>query len=177
VHVLDDALRGSCALATARVLAALVDQERPDLVLCGAESTDGGVAALPQMIAERLGIAALTGARRLTVEGGSVTVERQTEAGYAVLAAQLPAIVSVWDTINQPRYPTLKGIMAAKRRPVRTVTLAELGIPAAEVGAGAASSVVLSHAPRPARQAGNAIADDGDGGDAIVGFLASRKLI
>src|SRR5437762_10884951 len=101
VHILDDALRGSCAVATSKVLAAALRTLNPDLVLAGAESTDGRVQVMPHMIAERLGIAAVTGARKLTVDGGTLTVERQTEEGYEVVTAATPAIVSVWDTINE----------------------------------------------------------------------------
>src|SRR5262252_3268134 len=106
VHVRDDALHGSCALATSKVLAAALRTLDADLVLAGAESTDGRVQVMPHMLAERLGIAAVTGARKLTVEGSTVTAERQTEEGYEVVTAALPAIVSVWDTINEPRYPS-----------------------------------------------------------------------
>src|SRR5439155_9271375 len=143
VHVTDDALRGSCALATSKVLAAALAQLSPDLVLCGAESTDGRVQVMPHMLAERLGIAALTGARKLTVDGSTLTIERQTEEGYEVVTAGTPAVVSVWDTINEPRYPSFKGIMAAKKKPVETRTLADLGIAPGEVGLTGASSVVV----------------------------------
>src|SRR5690606_33298546 len=117
VHVLDDALAGSCALATSKVLAAAVRTLSPDLILCGAESTDGRVQAMPHMLSERLGMPALTGARKLTVDGSTLTIERQTEEGYEVVTASTPAVVSVWDTINEPRYPSFKGIMAAKKKP------------------------------------------------------------
>jgi electron transfer flavoprotein beta subunit len=177
VHVLDDALRGSCALATSKVLAAALRTLSPDLVLCGSESTDGRVQAMPHMLAERLGFAALTGARKLTVDGGSLTVERQTEEGYEVLAASTPAVVSVWDTINEPRYPSFKGIMAAKKKPVQTLTLADLGIAADEVGAAGATSVVLEHSKRPPRSGGTTVTDEGSGGVALVEFLAAEKFV
>ena len=177
VHVLDDALAGSCALATSRVLAAAVATLNPDLVLCGAESTDGRVQAMPHMLAERLGVAGLTGARKLTVDGATVTVERQTEDGYEVVTAAAPAVVSVWDTINEPRYPSFKGIMAAKKKPVTTLSLADLGIAPAEVGAAGATSEVLEHRRRPARTAGQKIVDEGDGGVKLVEFLASEKFV
>ena len=106
VHVVDDALHGSCAVATSRVLAAAIGRISPDLVICGAEATDGRVQVMPHMIAERLGVAALTGTRKLTIEGSTLTAERQTEEGYEVVAASTPAVVSVWDTINEPRYPS-----------------------------------------------------------------------
>jgi len=177
VHVLDEALRGSCAVATSKVLAAALRTLNADLVLCGAESTDGRVQVMPQMIAERLGVAALTGARKLTVDGSTLTVERQTEEGYEVVTAQLPAVVSVWDTINEPRYPSFKGIMAAKKKPVRTLSLADLGIPADEVGFAGATSVVVEHSQRPPRSGGVKVEDSGDGGVKLVEFLAAEKFV
>jgi electron transfer flavoprotein beta subunit len=177
VHVLDDALAGSCAVATSAVLAAALRTLAPDLVLCGAESTDGRVQAMPHMLAERLGIAALTGARKLTVAGATLMVERQTEEGYEVVTASTPAVVSVWDTINEPRYPSFKGIMAAKKKPVSVLSLADLGIDPGEVGAAGATSVVLGHQQRPARSSGEKIVDQGDGGIKLVEFLAAEKFV
>ncbi len=177
VHVVDDAMPGSCAVATAKVIAAAVRSLDPDLVLAGAESTDGRVQVMPQMIAERLGIAALTGARKLTVDGATLTVERQTEEGYEVLSASTPAVVSVWDTINEPRYPSLKGIMAAKKKPIQTLSLADLGISPDEVGFAGATSRVVDSAKRPPRQAGTKVTDSGDGGTQLVEFLASEKFV
>jgi electron transfer flavoprotein beta subunit len=177
VHVLDDALRGSCAVATSRVLAAALGTLNPDLVLCGAEATDGRVQVMAHMLAERLGVAALTGARKLTVEGSSLTVERQTEEGFEVVAAQVPAIVSVWDTINEPRYPSFKGIMAAKKKPVQTLSLADLGIPASEVGVEGATSAVVEHSRRPPRSGGQKVVDEGEGGVRLVEFLVSEKFV
>jgi electron transfer flavoprotein beta subunit len=177
VHVVDDALRGSCAVATSKVLAAALGRLSPDLVLCGAESTDGRVQVMPHMLAERMEIAALTGARKLTVEGSTLTIERQTEEGYEVVTAQTPAVVSVWDTINEPRYPSFKGIMEAKKKPVETLALGELGIDPGEVGTAGASSAVLEHSRRSARQGGVKVTDDGDGGAKLVEFLASEKFV
>ncbi len=177
VHVVDDALHGSCALGTSKVLAAAIGQLEADLVICGAEATDGRVQVLPHMIAERLGIAALTGARKLTVAGAELTIERQTEEGYEVVAASTPAVVSVWDTINEPRYPSFKGIMDAKKKQIRTLALADLGIAAGDVGFDGASSVVLEHSMRPPRQGGNKVTDTGEGGVTLVEFLASEKFV
>jgi electron transfer flavoprotein beta subunit len=177
VHVLDDALRGSCAVATSKVLAAALRTLNPDLVLCGAESTDGRVQVMPQMLAERLGIAALTGARKLTVDGTNLTVERQTEEGYEVVTASTPAVVSVWDTINEPRYPSFKGIMAAKKKPVQTLSLADLGIEPGEVGFAGATSAVVEHSKRPPRAGGQKVTDEGSGGVQLVEFLASEKFV
>jgi len=177
VHVVDDALRGSDALTTSRVLAAALGTLKPDLVLCGAESTDGRMQVMAQMLAERLGIAALTGARKLTVDGSSLTVERQTEDGYEVVTATTAAVVSVWDTINEPRYPSFKGIMAAKKKPVTTLSPADLGIAPAEVGPAGAATAVVAHAKRPPRQSGTKVSDEGDGGVKLVDFLVSEKFV
>src|SRR3954452_18103695 len=177
VHVTDDALHGSCAGATSKVLAAALKTLNADLILSGAESTDGRVQVLPHMIAERLGIAALTGARKLTVDGTALTVERQTDEGYEVVTAATPAIVSVWDTINEPRYPSLKGIMAAKKKPIQTLSLADLGIATDEVGFAGATSKVVESAKRPPRQAGTKVTDEGDGGTKLVEFLAAEKFV
>jgi len=177
VHILDDALRGSCALSTSAVLAAALRQLEPDVVICGAESTDARGQVMPHMLAERLGFAALTGARKVTVDGSTLTVERQTEEGYEVVRAATPAIVSVWDTINEPRYPSFKGIMEAKKKPVSTLTLADLGVDAGTTGAGGASTAVVEHSKRPPRSGGQKVDDSGDGGSALVGFLATEKFV
>jgi electron transfer flavoprotein beta subunit len=177
VHISDEALRGSCAVATSKVLAAALATLNADLILCGAESTDGRVQVMPHMLAERLGVAALTGARKLTVDGDTLTIERQTDEGYEVITASAPAVVSVWDTINEPRYPSFKGIMAAKKKPVQTLALADLGVDAGEVGSAGATSQVVEFAKRPARSGGTKVADEGDGGTALVEFLASEKFV
>jgi electron transfer flavoprotein beta subunit len=177
VHVMDDALHGSCALATSKVLAAALGTLGADLIIAGAESTDGRVQVMPHMLAERLGIAALTGARKLTVDGSTLTVERQTDEGYEVISAETPAIVSVWDTINEPRYPSFKGIMAAKSKPVTTLALSDLGITPDEVGFAGASSEVIDAAKRPPRQSGTHVNDAGEGGNALVEYLVSEKFV
>src|SRR4051794_16432248 len=177
VHVQDDALHGACALVTSKVLAAALGRLNADLILCGAESTDGRVQVMPHMLAERLGIAALTGARKLTVEGSQLTAERQTDEGYEVVSAATPAVVSVWDTINEPRYPSFKGIMAAKKKPVESLSIADLGISADEVGTAGATSQVLSFAKRPERSGGAKVSDEGDGGAQLVSFLATEKFV
>lgn len=177
VHVLDDALSGTDALGTSKVLAAALSRLSPDIVLCGAESTDARGQVLPHMLAERLGIAALTGARKLTVEGAQLTIERQTEEGYEIVTAATPAVVSVWDTINEPRYPSFKGIMAAKKKPVETLSLADLGVAADQVGWAGATTGVASHSKRPPRSAGQKVTDSGDGGVQLVEFLSSEKFV
>ena len=177
VHVLDPALAGTDALGTSKVLAEALKRLSPDLVLCGSESTDARGQVMPHMLAERLGMAALTGARKLTVDGGQLTVERQTEEGYEVVTASTPAIVSVWDTINEPRYPSFKGIMAAKKKPVETLSLADLEISPERVGWAGALTTVVSHAKRPPRSAGVKVADDGEGGVKLVEFLTTEKFV
>jgi electron transfer flavoprotein beta subunit len=129
------------------------------------------------MLAERLGIAAVTGARKLTIEGASLTAERQTDEGYEVITANTPAVVSVWDTINEPRYPSFKGIMAAKKKPLETLSLGDLGIDESEVGVAGATSTVLEHRKRPPREGGNKVEADDDGGTKLVEYLASEKFV
>ena len=177
VHVTDDAIHGSDAVATSAVLAAALSQLEYDLVLCGAEATDSQMSVMPALLAERLGIAQLSGARKLTVEGGVARVERQTDGGYWLLEAPLPAIVSTWDTINEPRYPSFKGIMAAKKKPVETRSLADLGVDPATVGFGAATTAVLDFAGRPPKGAGVKVPDEGDGAAQLVDFLAAQKIV
>ncbi|MCW2675582.1 MAG: etfB [Modestobacter sp.] len=177
VHVSDPAIHGACAVQTSAVIAAALGQLEFDLVLCGAESTDGQVSVMPALLSERLDIPQLSGARKLTVEGSTATVERQTDGGYWQLQAQLPAIVSTWDTINEPRYPSFKGIMAAKKKPVETKSLADLGIDPGTVGLGSATSQVLDFAGRPPKGEGVKVTDEGDGADKLVGYLASQKIV
>jgi electron transfer flavoprotein beta subunit len=177
VHVVDDAIHGSDALQTSAVLAAALGQLEYDLILCGAEATDAQMSVMPALLAERLGIPQLSGARKLTVEGGTAKVERQTDAGYWALEASLPAIVSTWDSINEPRYPSFKGIMAAKKKPVQTRSLADLGLDPSAVGLGNATSRVLDFAGRPPKGEGVQVRDEGDGAQALVDFLAGQKIV
>ena len=178
VHVSDEALAGSDAVATARVLAAAVGTvEGVDLVLAGNEASDGGSAAVPAMVAELLGLPALTHARQVSVEGGTVDVRRETDDGVVVLRAELPAVVSVNEKINEPRYPSFKGIMAAKSKPIQTLGVSDLGLGADEVGLGNASSQVVSFEVAPPRQAGQIVKDEGDGGAKVAEFLASQKFV
>ncbi|WP_030161151.1 electron transfer flavoprotein subunit beta/FixA family protein [Glycomyces sp. NRRL B-16210] len=175
LHIEDDAVGGSDALTTSTILAAALGRLEWDLVIAGAESTDSGMGVMPHLLAARTGAPALTGARKIDTDGASVTVEHQRANGYDVLTANLPAIVSVWDTINTPRYPSLKGIMAAKRKPVETLTLADLGVE--QAGPAAAGNEVVDAAERPERTAGEIVTDDGQGGVALAGFLAAEKFI
>lgn len=177
VHVVDDALHGSDALATSLVLAKAVGRLEPDLVLTGMSSTDGGMSVVPAMLAERLSLPQVTFAGSLTVSGGTATIERDGDASTEVISAALPAVVSVTDQINEPRYPSFKGIMAAKKKPVQTWSLTDLGVSADEVGAAAAWTVVEDITARPPRQAGQVVTDEGDGGSQLVAFLAGAKLV
>ncbi|TQM43013.1 electron transfer flavoprotein subunit beta/FixA family protein [Pseudonocardia cypriaca] len=178
VHLSDEALAGSCAVQTARALAKAVGTvEGVDLVIAGNEASDGRSAAVPAMLADVLGLPALTHAREVTVEGSSVTVKRETDDGITTLTAELPAVVSVGEKINEPRYPSFKGIMAAKKKPVTTLGLADAGIDPSEVGLANALSAVTSSQPKPPKSAGEKVTDEGDGGQKIAGYLVSQKLI
>ena len=178
VHLKDDGMHGSDVIQTAWALArALGTIEGTDLVIAGNEATDGVGGAVPAIIAEYLGLPQLTHVRKLTVEAGKVTGERETDEGVFTLEAGLPAIVSVTEKINEPRFPSFKGIMAAKKKEVITLSLAEIGVEADEVGKDNAGSTVLSATPKPAKTAGEKIADEGDGGTKIAGYLVAQKLI
>lgn len=171
VVVDDPALRGSDALLTARVLAAAIAREGFDLVIAGTESTDGYSGVVPQMVAELLDVPALTYATNVEVGDGKVTIHRQTATGYEVVEASLPAVVSVTAGVVEPRYPTFKGIMDAKKKPVETPTLAELGVDptVGQKVAGISEAV--------ARTAGAKIEDDGDAHLKIVELLTQKKVI
>ena len=178
VHVIDNAIHGSDALATSLLLAkAIAKIGTPDLILTGMSSTDGIMGVVPTLLAERLGLPAVTFALELTVAEGKATARRDGEAASQTIEATLPAVVSVTDRINEPRYPSFKGIMAAKKKPVETWSLADLGVSAGEVGLDAAWTKVASVEARPPRAAGTIVKDDGNGGSALAGFLAERKFI
>ena len=181
VHVVDDAIHGSDAIASSLVLAKalqkLGEAEPVDLVMCGMASTDGGMSVVPAMLAERLGYAQLTFAASVEVSGDVVRIRRDAETATETIEAKLPAVVSVTDQANEPRYPSFKGIMAAKKKPVQTWSLADLGVDASAVGLGAAWSSVVSYDARPPRQKGTIVTDDGSGGEALVRFLAEQKFV
>jgi electron transfer flavoprotein beta subunit len=177
IHVLDPGLHGSDAVATSLALAKAVGTTSYDLVLLGSESSDARMSVLPAMLAERLGVPQLTFAKEVTVDGSSVKIKRLTDDGYQAVEAALPAVVSVVEKINEPRYPSFKGIMAAKKKPVETLTLADLGIEAGDVGLGGAWSAVESFESAPPRQAGTVVKDEGDGAAKLAEFLASKKFI
>jgi len=177
VHLSDPALAGSDALGTSKALAAAIRKAPFDLVLCATESSDSYTGLVPGQLAQLLGLPPLTFATALTVDGTTVTIKRQSEGGYDVVSAELPALVTVTTGINEPRYPTLKGIMGAKKKEIRKYTAAELGLGPAEVGATGASEQVLTVGRPPARPPGKTIKDDGDGGKQIAEFLAASKLV
>ena len=178
VHLTDEALAGSDAVGTARALAGAIGTVgEVDLVLAGNEASDGRSAAVPAMVAEVLGLPALTHARKVTVEGGTLTVRRETDDGVVVLSAELPAVVSVGEKINEPRYPSFKGIMAAKKKKVTTLSLADAGLDASQVGAAGALTSVVAATPKPPKSAGEKVVDDGDGGAKVAAFLVAQKLI
>jgi electron transfer flavoprotein beta subunit len=177
VHVSDEAIHGSDASQISAVLAAALQQMEYDLVVCGAEATDSQMSVMPALLSERLGIPQLSGARKVTIDGGTAKVERQTDGGYWALEAPLPAIVSTWDTINEPRYPSFKGIMAAKKKPVETKSLADLGVDASAVGLANATTQVLDFAGRPPKGEGVKVTDEGDGAQKFVDYLAGQKIV
>ena len=177
VHVVDDAIHGSDALATSLVLAKALGSLEWDLVILGSESTDARTSVVPAMLAERLGVPQLTYAEQVDVDGTSVRIQRQTEYGHDVVEAATPAVISVVEKINEPRYPSFKGIMAAKKKPLTTLSLADLGLEPSAVGLSAAWSAVDESTPRPPRTAGTIVKDEGDGGVQLAGFLASQKFI
>jgi electron transfer flavoprotein beta subunit len=177
VHVVDDAMHGSDAIATSAVLAAAIDKLQPDLVLMGSESTDARMSVVPAMVAERTGRPQLTFAAKVELDGDTVRVQRMTDYGYDVVEGKLPALVSVVEKINEPRYPSFKGIMAAKKKPVETLSLTDLGVNAASVGLGGSWSAVQDFAARPARTAGTIVTDEGDGAAKLADFLSAQKFI
>ncbi|HEY8618972.1 MAG TPA: electron transfer flavoprotein subunit beta/FixA family protein [Dermatophilaceae bacterium] len=178
VHVSDEAIHGSDAVATSLILAAAVKKiGSPDLILTGMASTDGTMGVVPAMLAERLGLPQVTLASELTVEGGTVTIRRDGDVASETISASLPALVSVTDQINEPRYPSFKGIMAAKKKPVETWSLADLGLDAGSVGLAAAWTTVESFTKRPPRAKGQIVTDDGDGGTELAKFLTAQKFV
>jgi electron transfer flavoprotein beta subunit len=175
VLVSDPALAGADALSTAKVLAAAIKREAFDLVITATESTDGYTGVVPQMLAELLGVPSVTFAKSVKAADGKLDVNRQTEAGYDVIEADLPAVLSVTAGVFEPRYPSLKGIMAAKSKPVDRPTLADLGLDG--VGGASAGQKITSVQPAEQRKAGEIIEDDGTGAQRVVDFLAAQKVI
>lgn len=178
VHVLDPAVHGSDALGTSTILAAAVRKAAPDLVMTGMASTDGAMGVVPAMLAERLNWPALTFGASVSVTGSTVAVRRDTDTDTLTVEADLPAVVSVTDQSGEARYPSMKGILAAKKKPVEQWSLDDLGLSATGVGLEAAWTKVLQTSPRPPKQAGTVVTDeDGSGATAVVGFLSAGKYI
>jgi electron transfer flavoprotein beta subunit len=174
ILVSDAALAGSDALATSKVLSSVIKNGGFDLVICGTESTDARMSVVPAMLAQRLGWAQLTFASSVSVDpsANTVSISRTTEAGVDAISAKFPAVVSVVEKINEPRYPSFKGIMAAKKKTIDNRDLAAVG-----VSAEASWSLVADSAPRPPRAAGIKVTDEGNGGNDLTKFLAEKKFI
>ena len=175
VLITDSSLAGSDALSTAKVLAAAIRKQEFDVVITATESTDGYTGVVPQMLAGLLDIPAVTFAKSVVYEGDTLTVERQTETGIEVVQAKLPVVISVTAGVNEPRYPSLKGIMGAKQKPLERPSAADLGLDG--VGGASAGQKVTAVAPAPQRAAGEIIQDEGEAAKRIVDFLAERKVI
>lgn len=178
ILVSDPALAGSDSLSTAKVLAKAIERAGDvDLVLTATESTDGYTGTTPAQVAELLGWPSLTFAKHVEVGDAKATIQRQTEAGYDVVEAPLPAVISVTAGVVEPRYPSFKGIMAAKNKPVDEVTAADLGLSADSVGWAGARQAITQVAPAPAREAGEKIEDDGESYQRVVAFLEELKVV
>lgn len=177
VLVTDEALAGSDLVATSRALAAAVARQNADLVLFGQQSSDGDGAVMWAAVAERLGRPLVSQVAQLSVEGSAVTGKRQTEFGYDVIRAPLPAVVAVSDAINEPRYPSLKGIMSAKSKPQETLSLADLGVEGGQVGAAGSGTIVRAQQPPPGKAGQVKIEDDGSAAEKIADFLAEKRLL
>ena len=172
ILVSDDALKGADALTTAKILAAAIKRAEPDLIVAATESSDGYTGTTPVQIAEILGLPSITFAKSVAIDGSTVSVERQTEAGYDEVTSPLPALVTVTAGVVEPRYPSFKGIMAAKSKPVDTLTASDLG-----VATGATGQEITSVEAAEARAAGEIVVDEGDGAQRIVTFLEGLKVI
>jgi electron transfer flavoprotein beta subunit len=177
VLVADEAAAGSDLLGTTRSLAAALERESPDLVLFGQASSDGDGAVLWASVADRLRRPLISQVATLTLDGSSVTGKRQTEHGYDLISAPLPAVVAVSDAINEPRYPSLKGIMGAKSKPQETLSLADVGVDAGTVGEAGAGTTVLELGPPPSRGSQVKFEDDGSAAQKVFDLVLERKLL
>jgi electron transfer flavoprotein beta subunit len=177
ILISDDALAGSDALSTAKVLARAIQRANPDLVLTATESTDGYTGTVPAQVAELLGWPMVTFAKHVEVADNKVLVHRQTEAGYDVVECPLPCVVSVTAGVVEPRYPSFKGIMAAKNKPVEELKVADLGLSPEEVGWAGARQRITNVAAAEERKAGEIIEDEGDAHERIIAFLEELKVI
>ncbi len=172
IHVLDAGLAGADAMRTAAVLASALRGTGADVILAGNESTDGRGGVVPAMVAEHLGLPLVGGLSTVELGSGTVSGERASDSGSVQVSAPLPAVATVTERTAEARFPNFKGILTAKRKPVTTLTLADL-----DVAATPAHAVVLSHSERPARQAGRKIVDDGTAGTQLAGFLLENRLV
>jgi electron transfer flavoprotein beta subunit len=176
VIVSDESLRGSDALSTAKVLAAVIRREPFDLILAATESSDGYTGTTPVQLAELLGLPSITFAKAVSVEGSTLKVSRQTEAGYDEVSATLPALVTVTAGVVEPRYASFKGIMAAKSKPLEVLSVSDLGLDG-QVGAAGAREEITAVVASESRQAGEKYVDEGDGAEKVVAFLESIKVL
>jgi electron transfer flavoprotein beta subunit len=177
VLVSDPALAGSDALGTAKVLAAVMGRVEPDLILTATESTDGYTGTLPAQLAELLGLPMVTFATQVELDGGKLLVRRQTEAGYDEVSCELPAVVSVTNSVAQPRYPSFRGIVAAKNKPVERLTLTDLGIAEGDVGEAGAGQRIVGVRAGEQRGSGEIVTDQGDGHERIIALLEELKVV
>ncbi|MHA6764367.1 electron transfer flavoprotein subunit beta/FixA family protein [Streptacidiphilus sp. PAMC 29251] len=177
VHVNDDDIHGTDVIGTSAILAKAIEQTGFDLVVCGMASTDGTMGVIPALLAERLGVPQVTLLSEVSVENGTVKGRRDGDTATELLEASLPAVISVTDQSGEARYPSFKGIMAAKKKPVQALDLDDLGIEADQVGLGGSWTAVESATARPARTAGTIVKDEGEGGKALAEFLAAQKFI
>jgi electron transfer flavoprotein beta subunit len=177
VLVSDDGAVGSDLVATSKALAKALERESADLVLFGQQASDGDGAVLWAAVAERLHRPVVSQVAELTLQDGSLRVKRQTEFGYDVIEAPLPAVIAVSDAINEPRYPSLKGIMGAKKKPFETLSLADIGVDAGEAGEAGSKTEVLALGEPPLRGDARKIEDDGSAAQQIFDFLAEKRLV
>jgi electron transfer flavoprotein beta subunit len=177
VHIADDALAGSDLVATSRVLAKALERESPQLILFGQQSADSDGAVLWAAVADRLRLPVISQAASLDLADGKAKVKRQTEYGYDVIEAALPCVVAVSDAINEPRYPSLKGIMGAKKKPQDALSVSDLGLEAGDVGDEGSRTQVYAAGEPPARGESRRIEDDGAAAQAILDYLAEKKLV
>ncbi|MCP3936813.1 MAG: electron transfer flavoprotein subunit beta/FixA family protein [Actinomycetia bacterium] len=177
VLVSDDALAGTDALGTAKVLGAALGRVEPDLILAGVESSDGYTGTVPEQIAGVMGIASVTFAKKIEASDGMLSIQRQTDDGYDEVTCPMPALVSVTGGVVEPRYPSFKGIMAAKKKPVDQVGIADLGIDASAVGFAGSRQETVAVVDAEAREAGEIVIDEGEGFQRIADFLAELKVI
>jgi len=177
VHLSDEALHGSDALQTSYAIQQVLGRTGFDLVILGSESTDARTGVLAAMLAERLGASQVSLANKVEIDGSTIKIQRQTDYGYDKVEASLPAVVSVVEKINEPRYPSFKGIMAAKKKPVEALSVGDAGIDAGQVGLASAWTEVVDFAEAPPRAKGQIVTDEGDGGVKTAEFLASKKFV